>query len=408
MAARHFGSIFAEIWRRDETRPSPVMWLIRFILIASALSAIPSSMLDLDGGQANARPPMVVGENAVAGAQPASLTVGVATPGAYGNSLGVLLRPAAPFHFAGNAENRRNAIDCLAAAGWYEAGDDPDGQRSVMQVVLNRVRHPAFPSTVCGVVFEGSQMSTGCQFTFTCDGSLIRRHPADWEMANARELAAEALAGTVDPSVGQATHYHADYVNPWWGAKMQQLSMVGLHIFYRWPGPFGTLSSRSNSGAEAGFQALAGRAILSARTQQPPAQASDGAENSAAPSTLALAESRIQRPEALSPATPPTSALFMAVEPSAASGGWAVAALGKCAGRRTCQVIAYESAEAIGRNQTVAAPMRERPLFLFVRDGTSGMEVALWDCQRVSRPSASQCLPANTKALADLMRERSD
>jgi hypothetical protein len=96
----------------------------------------------------------------------------------------------------------------------------------------------------------------------------------------------------------------------------------------------------------------------------------------------------------------------MAVDPSGASGGWAVAALGKCAGRRSCQVVAYQSAEAIDRNGAVGPPDRERPLFLFVRDGASGMEVALWDCARVSRPSASQCLPADAGALAALMKER--
>jgi hypothetical protein len=276
-----------------------------------------------------------------------------------------------------------------------------------MQVVLNRVRHPAFPSTICGVVFEGSQQATGCQFTFTCDGSLVRRHPAAWELADARKLAADALAGAVDRSVGQATHYHADYVSPWWSSKMQQLSMVGLHIFYRWPGQFGALSTRSNSGAEASFQTLAGRAIMSARMQSAADQTSDAAALPAAPA-LALADSRIQPPAPVSSVARPTSALFMAVEPATANGGWAVAALGKCAGRRTCQVIAYPSADAVDRNRDLAAPLRERPLFLFVRDGTSGMEVALWDCDRVSRPSASQCLPANSKALDDLMRERSD
>jgi hypothetical protein len=407
MESGHLRTLLAEIWRRDETRPSLAMWLVRLLLIALALSAVPSSMLNMSGGKADAHPLTFVAENTfAAGIQPAALTASTVALGVYGDDLGALLRPAAPFHFAGSDENRRNAIDCLAAAGWYEAGDDANGQRSVMQVVLNRVRHPAFPSTICGVVFEGSQQATGCQFTFTCDGSLVRRHPAAWELADARKLAAEALAGAVDRSVGQATHYHADYVSPWWSSKMQQLSMVGLHIFYRWPGQFGALSTRSNSGAEAGFQTLAGRAIMSAR-MQPAADQTSGAALPAAPA-LALAEAKIQPPEPVSSLARPTSALFMAVEPATANGGWAVAALGKCAGRRTCQVIAYPSADAVDRNRDLAAPLRERPLFLFVRDGTSGMEVALWDCDRVSRPSASQCLPANSKALDDLMQERSD
>ena len=82
--------------------------------------------------------------------------------------------PAAlPFQFKGNAATRTQALSCLASAIYYEAGSqDEDGQRAVAQVVLNRVRHPAFPASVCAVVYEGSTRPTGCQFTFTCDGTL--------------------------------------------------------------------------------------------------------------------------------------------------------------------------------------------------------------------------------------------
>ena len=85
--------------------------------------------------------------------------------------------PAArPFAFKGNSAAARAALECLASAVYYEAGDqDDNGERAVAQVVLNRVRHPAFPGSVCDVVYQGSTRATGCQFTFTCDGSLYRR-----------------------------------------------------------------------------------------------------------------------------------------------------------------------------------------------------------------------------------------
>src|SRR3546814_13220413 len=89
------------------------------------------------------------------------------------------------------------SIECLAAAVYYEAGSESvDGQRAVAQVVLNRVRHPAYPNSVCAVVFEGAQRATGCQFTFTCDGAM-RRTPsvAGWERA--RKVAEAAPAGKV-------------------------------------------------------------------------------------------------------------------------------------------------------------------------------------------------------------------
>jgi spore germination cell wall hydrolase CwlJ-like protein len=149
--------------------------------------------------------------------------------------------PAAkPFQFAGAAElDRLRALDCLTAAVYYEAAIEPtDGLRAVAQVVLNRVRHPAFPKTVCGVVFQGWERSTGCQFTFTCDGSMARV-PSEAGWARARKVAEEALAGKVYKPVGYATHYHTNWVVPYWSSSLTKLALVGTHIFYRWEGGWG-------------------------------------------------------------------------------------------------------------------------------------------------------------------------
>jgi hypothetical protein len=131
------------------------------------------------------------------------------------------------------------SLQCLTAAVYYEArSESSEGQRAVAQVVLNRVRHPAFPKSVCGVVYQGSRRSTGCQFSFTCDGSLrARREPGAW--ARARKIAGAALAGSVYGPVGHATHYHASYVHPWWAASLTRAVSVGSHIFYRWSGDWG-------------------------------------------------------------------------------------------------------------------------------------------------------------------------
>jgi len=146
---------------------------------------------------------------------------------------------AAPFHLRGSAADQARSLDCLTAAIYYEAATEPtDGQRAVAQVVLNRVRHPAYPATVCGVVFEGARRTTGCQFSFTCDGSLRRAPSADyWQRA--RTVAQAALAGYVYAPVGWATHYHANYVMPYWAPTLVKSANVGLHIFYRWRGGWG-------------------------------------------------------------------------------------------------------------------------------------------------------------------------
>lgn len=134
---------------------------------------------------------------------------------------------------------RRNAIDCLSSAIYYEAGNETNqGKRGVAQVVLNRVRHPAFPNSICGVVYQGSERRTGCQFSFTCDGSLAHRPTRNsWDQA--RLIAIGAISGAVEPTVGMSTHYHADYVIPYWAPSLNKIVKVGSHIFYRWKGSWG-------------------------------------------------------------------------------------------------------------------------------------------------------------------------
>lgn len=140
--------------------------------------------------------------------------------------------PAAPFHFHGTPAGREQAVQCLATAALYEAGDDPRGQAAVIQVVLNRVRVPGFPKTVCGVVYQGAALPTGCQFSFTCDGSVARRpERAGWEAA--RLAARRALGGRVFRPVGTATHYHADWMVPYWIGSLDKIAKVNSHIFYR-------------------------------------------------------------------------------------------------------------------------------------------------------------------------------
>ena len=148
---------------------------------------------------------------------------------------------ARPFVLTGAEGDRARALTCLTQAVYYEAGFEPAaGQRAVAQVVLNRMRHPLFPHSVCGVVFQGAVTpGGGCQFSFTCDGSLGRGVPAALPWKRAQDVAKAALAGYVEAPVGLATHYHADYVAPYWMTTVTKLARVGAHIFYRWPGALG-------------------------------------------------------------------------------------------------------------------------------------------------------------------------
>jgi spore germination cell wall hydrolase CwlJ-like protein len=150
---------------------------------------------------------------------------------------------AGPFQL-GNALQSSRELECLAQAVYYEArGETPSGQAAVAQVVLNRVRHPAFPQSICGVVFQGAYNRTGCQFSFACDGSMRRaRDLGAW--SRARKVATRVMAGTLEGPVGSATHFHTVHVSPGWGPRLQRVTQVGMHIFYRF-GRRGGVSSQS-------------------------------------------------------------------------------------------------------------------------------------------------------------------
>lgn len=148
------------------------------------------------------------------------------------------VQSALPFAIRGDDLDHRRALLCLTQAVYYEAGFEPlHGRRAVAQVVLNRMRHPAFPKSVCGVVYQGSS-SPVCQFSFVCDGALYRA-PAPGAWSEAKAVAAAALLGFVETSVGSATHYHANYVAPRWAPMLTKIAQLGTHIFYRWPGNWG-------------------------------------------------------------------------------------------------------------------------------------------------------------------------
>lgn len=178
------------------------------------------------------------------------------------------------------------ALNCLTSAVYYEAGNEPEeGQRAVAQVVLNRVRNPLWPRSICAVVYQGSERTDlRCQFTFSCDGSMARRADmAGWTQA--RRVAQQALAGQVYAPVGLATFYHTLAVRPGWAAAMRPVAVIGVHIFYRSPGVHGSA---------AGFRmAYLGREFQSGPAQRlspiSPAPAQPGYPSSPSPDAQPVA-----------------------------------------------------------------------------------------------------------------------
>jgi spore germination cell wall hydrolase CwlJ-like protein len=123
--------------------------------------------------------------------------------------------------------------NCLARAIYFEARSESDmGQLAVAKVILNRVKSPSFPKSICGVVYQGSGARNSCQFSFACDGQADDvKQAGAW--AHAKVIAKRAINN--DPAVammGAATNYHADYVKPKWAKSMRRMARIGRHIFY--------------------------------------------------------------------------------------------------------------------------------------------------------------------------------
>jgi len=203
----------------------------------------------------------------------------------------IAFRPTTPV-------DQMRSLDCLTQAIYYEAGNQSeDGMRAVAQVVLNRVRHPSWPNSVCGVVYQGPMRAGGgCQFTFTCDGSLART-PVATLWARARFYAGEALAGRTYAPVGLSTFYHANYVFPSWAPRLVKTATIGAHIFYRLPGLAGAPGSFSD--AYAGNEPVVRGSSYMAR-------ASRGAAIPAVAEAPAFAASGYQPAPVTAPAPPPS------------------------------------------------------------------------------------------------------
>ncbi|MBS0386398.1 MAG: cell wall hydrolase [Proteobacteria bacterium] len=140
-------------------------------------------------------------------------------------------QPATPAQPAINVREH----NCLAEAIYYEArGETQQGQVAVAEVVMNRVHSPFYPKSICAVVYQGSDRDTGCQFTFTCDGSLAA-HPRGRAWIQAQHLATAVMSGYTRPITQHATHYHTNAIDPRWSSMLIETTTIGSHVFYRMP-----------------------------------------------------------------------------------------------------------------------------------------------------------------------------
>jgi spore germination cell wall hydrolase CwlJ-like protein len=295
-----------------------------------------------------------------------------------------LPNPAArPFVFSGSTDARLRAIDCLAVAQLYEAGDDTEGERAVAQVVLNRVRHPAFPKSVCGVVFQGSERTTGCQFSFACDGAMTRWRPSDAAWKRAREVATAELNGSVFAAVGYATHYHTDWVVPYWSSSLDKIAAIKTHLFFRWTGWWGTPAAflKTVSGFEPNIAALGG--LSSAHIGMVDVANVNPAEIEGAPTVGETAGS----PLSIDP-----NSFLVTLDARAGADSFPAVATKACGARDYCKLMAWTDKAHTPANLPLGQAQIATMSFSYLRDKAHGYEKALWNCAQFKRASKGECM----------------
>ncbi|WP_298673416.1 cell wall hydrolase [uncultured Sphingomonas sp.] len=354
------------------TRPAPLLHAI-LVLIAAAALALPLVVVRMTPAAHHTRvqaSPRIAVPTEPPPVEPVELQdLSPDEARAWNDSIPFAKGPkpvARPFDFVGSAVDLARATDCLAAAGYYEAGDDSAGERAVVQVVLNRLRHPAFPKTICGVVFQGAERATGCQFTFTCDGAMTRR-PSEGAWRRARQVATAALHGAVYRPVGYATHYHTDWVVPYWSASLDKIAEVHTHLFFRWAGWWGTPPA-FNRGWAGGEPMIAVLAALSDAHRAAPvddAKAALDAEHYAGRIPPSLADD------------PDT---FLARFDPAQAAQFPVIARATCGQRTKCKVIFWTDAAKMGYVLPLAPDEMAAMSFSYIRDKAAGLDRTLWNC----------------------------
>ena len=298
--------------------------------------------------------------------------------------------PARPFIFTGSTDARLRAIDCLAIAQLYEAGDDVEGERAVAQVILNRVRHPAFPKSICGVIFQGSERQTGCQFTFACDGAMTRWRPSAAALDRARFVATAAIGGSVYAAVGYATHYHTNWVVPYWSSSLDKIAQIKTHLFFRWTGWWGTPAAfvRTVSGNEPNIALLGG--ISPAHVGAGPGAALATTVN---PAEIDNAPVAGENGGASSgPLSVDPNSFLVTLDARSGADSFPAVAARACGARDYCKLMAWTDKGRTPASLPLGQAQIATMSFSYLRDKAHGYEKALWNCAQFKRASKGECM----------------
>lgn len=305
---------------------------------------------------------------------------------------------ALPYQFLGRPLDRERAISCLAAAQYYEAGNDEEGQRAVAQVVLNRLRHPAYPKSICGVVFQGQERATGCQFTFTCDGAMARK-PAGAAWKQARAVAEQMLSGSTYKPVGYATHYHTDWVVPYWSSSLDKIAAVRTHLFFRWKGGWGQPRAFRWQGIVPEPLITKLNMLSSAHSSQNPSEfeiqnASTSPELATPhdPGTSNVLSQKVSGSVRIIGRLPQTNAFIVQFSDDASPLQYAALAQSVCEGYDRCNLMGWTSVQHAPTEFPLAAGALATMTFNYVKETRGPKYSSYWNCRLLQPPSGGRCL----------------
>jgi hypothetical protein len=241
------------------------------------------------------------------------------------------------------------------------------------------MRHPAFPATICGVVFQGQERRTGCQFTFTCDGALLRRpSPEVWE--DTRKRAAEMLNGAVFKTVGHSTHYHTDWVVPYWSSSLDKVVAINTHLFFRWTGWWGTPGAFR--GRHAGPEPVVPRIAFLSEAHRTGAEAE--ALTADAIDIAALGLQPILQDDA--------GTFVMLFDKQFSPNDFPALARSVCADRPFCKLFAWTDRARLPRALPLTDVQTGTTSFTYLRNKAGNFERALWNCAELKRPNPAECM----------------
>ena len=117
-------------------------------------------------------------------------------------------------------------IECLVKNAYFESRNQGvKGMQAVTWVVLNRTKHPAYPSTPCAVIAQPKQ--------FSWYGNKPIQVKEKDAYTQAERVVEGVLSGKLKDNTNSSTHFHSARIKPKWSSRLSYTTTIGSHCFYK-------------------------------------------------------------------------------------------------------------------------------------------------------------------------------